>query len=77
MNRYPHCSRKIGRNLAYRRGLLGLSQGDVAVMLHLHRPAVSAIEHGLRQLSLPEAIVLHERLSITFGQLTEGTPIDY
>ena len=77
MNRYPACSAKIGRNLAYRRGLLRLSQDQVAAALKLQRSAVSAIEHGRRQLSLPEAIILQEHLAILVDHLTDGTPIAY
>ena len=75
MNRYPYCNRKIGLNLAYRRGLLRLNQQALASTLGLAREAISEIERGRRQLTLAEAIVLEEKRNITLAHLADGTPI--
>jgi transcriptional regulator with XRE-family HTH domain len=50
----------IGERLKEARKMAGLSQGQVAVMLGLHRPSVSEIEAGNRKVSAQELSKLCE-----------------
>ena len=51
---------EIAARLRLARSRSGLSQGQVAVLLHLHRPAISEIEAGRRSVAAEELSQLAE-----------------
>lgn len=50
----------------------GLSQGQVASKLKLHRPAVSEIEAGRRKVSAEELSLFADIYDVSVGWLTKG-----
>lgn len=66
----PH----IAERLREARKLAGLSQGNVAKMLGLHRPSVSEIEAGNRRVSAQELARLAEIYDVSVDWLLGETP---
>ena len=66
--------RKIGARLREARRLSGLSQGQVAKRMHIHRPTVSEIEAGNRRVSADELKQFAELYDVSFAYLTGETP---
>jgi transcriptional regulator with XRE-family HTH domain len=65
----------LARNIRTEREYLGMSQEDVAAVLGVPRPAISAIENGRRKVSSGEL----SRLATLFGTSSDrlmGTPRD-
>lgn len=56
------------------RRLAGLSQGQVAAMMKLHRPSVSEIEAGNRRVSAEELSRLAEIYDVSIGFITGDAP---
>ncbi len=54
MNKTDPKGAAIGARLRLAREQAGLSQGQVAKMLHLHRPSISEVEAGRRKVSAEE-----------------------
>ena len=65
---------RIPERLKKGRKLAGLSQGQVAKMLGLHRPSVSEIESGNRRVSADELARLAEIYDVSVGWLLGETP---
>jgi len=64
----------IAERLREARRLSGLSQGQVAQMMSLHRPSVSEIEAGNRRVSAEELSRLAEIYEVSVGYLTGEAP---
>jgi transcriptional regulator with XRE-family HTH domain len=64
----------IAGRLREARRLSGLSQGQVAAMLNLHRPSVSEMEAGKRQVSAEELRKLAEIYDVGLAFLLGQTP---
>lgn len=56
------------------REMAGLSQGQVAGLLKLHRPAVSEIEAGRRKVSAEELALFADAYGVTVQWLLGKTP---
>ena len=54
--------------------MAGLSQGQVAKLLSLHRPAISEIEAGKRRVSAEELAQLAELFDVSVAWLIGETP---
>ncbi|MCG3123909.1 MAG: hypothetical protein GIKADHBN_02347 [Phycisphaerales bacterium] len=70
---------QIAKRLRAAREQAGLSQGQVAKLMHWHRPTVSQIEAGQRRVSAEELSLLagHYRVSIAWlTKSTESTSVD-
>ncbi len=65
---------KIPERLREARKLAGLSQGQVAKMLGLHRPSVSEIEAGNRRISADELARLAEIYDVSVAWLVGEAP---
>src|SRR5579871_4752432 len=63
---------EIGNRLRQARELAGLSQGQVARMLNLHRPSVSEMEAGRRRVSADELQELARIYDVGVEWLTSG-----
>lgn len=61
--------RQIGERLREARTLAGLSQGQVARLLNLHRPTVSEIEAGNRRVSADELARFAEAYDVSTAWL--------
>jgi len=59
----------IASRLALARKQAGLSQGQVAKMLNLHRPSISEAEAGRRNVTAPELARLAEIYGVSFDWL--------
>lgn len=66
--------RQIGERLREARKLAGLSQGQVAKILDLHRPSVSEMEAGNRRVSAVELARLSEIYDVSVSWLLGDTP---
>jgi transcriptional regulator with XRE-family HTH domain len=66
--------RKIATRLREARVLAGLSQGQVAKKLDIHRPTVSEIEAGNRRVSADELKVFAELYDVRMAYLTGEAP---
>ena len=64
----------IAERLREARKLAGLSQGQVAKMLEMHRPTVSEIEAGNRRVSADELSRFAEVYDVTVSWLVAETP---
>lgn len=64
----------IAGRLREARRLSGLSQGQVAQMMNLHRPSISEVEAGNRRVSAEELSRLAEIYEVSVGYLTGETP---
>lgn len=63
----------IGMRLRQARELAGLSQGQVAKLMGLHRPAISEIEAGRRKVSVEELKQMSELYDVSMVWLGEGS----
>ncbi|REJ65671.1 MAG: XRE family transcriptional regulator [Planctomycetota bacterium] len=63
---------QIASRLRLAREAAGLTQGQVAKKLGLHRPTVSEIEAGRRRVSADELATMAELYGIDVGWLAEG-----
>lgn len=66
--------RMIAGRLKQARVLAGLSQGQVAVMMKMHRPSVSELEAGNRRVSAEELARFAEIYDVKMGYLTGEAP---
>lgn len=64
----------LASRLRFAREQAGLSQGQVAVMLGLHRPAISEIEAGRRRVAAEELRQLSRIYDASLSWLADGTP---
>ncbi len=64
---------EIASRLRTAREAAGLSQGQVARMLGVHRPAISEIEAGRRRVSAEELSQLAKIYDVSAEWLTEGS----
>ena len=62
----------IANRLRTARESAGLSQGQVAKKLGLHRPAVSEIEAGRRRVTADELVRLADIYGVSTGWITSG-----
>jgi transcriptional regulator with XRE-family HTH domain len=62
----------ISARLRIAREHAGLSQGQAASKLNLHRPAISEIEAGRRKVSAEELMALAELYDVSVSWLTKG-----
>jgi transcriptional regulator with XRE-family HTH domain len=69
-----HKRKEIARRLREARRLSGLSQGQVAQMMKLHRPSVSEIEAGNRRVSAEELSRFAEIYEVSVTYLTGVAP---
>lgn len=65
---------KIAERIRSARQLAGLSQGQVAKMLGLHRPSVSEIEAGKRNVSATELAQMAEIFDVSMNYLMAQAP---
>jgi transcriptional regulator with XRE-family HTH domain len=63
----------IAERLREARKAAGLSQGQVAKLLHMHRPTVSEIEAGNRRVSAEELVKFAETYDVTVSWLLGET----
>jgi transcriptional regulator with XRE-family HTH domain len=72
--------RRIGERLREARTLAGLSQGQVAKMMEMHRPSISEIEAGNRRVSADElkrlADIYDVSIAYVLGKAPEKLSID-
>lgn len=66
----------LAQRLRTAREHAGLSQGQVARMLELHRPTVSEIEAGRRRVTADELAKFAELYDVTVGWLTSSEEDD-
>ena len=66
--------RALADRLREARRLSGLSQGQVAKQMGLHRPSISEIEAGNRRVSADELKQLAELYDVSMSYLTGETP---
>jgi transcriptional regulator with XRE-family HTH domain len=64
---------QITERLKEARKLAGLSQGQVAKMLGLHRPSISEMENGNRRISAEELLRLAELFDVSISWLLGET----
>lgn len=64
----------IASRLREARRLSGLSQGQVALRMKMHRPTVSEIEAGNRRVSADELMHFAELYEVSLSYLTGETP---
>ncbi len=64
---------QIAGRLRMARETSGLSQGQVAKRLEMHRPTISEIEAGRRRVSAEEIAVFAELYGIDANWITEGS----
>jgi transcriptional regulator with XRE-family HTH domain len=65
---------EIARRLREARHLSGLSQGQVAQRMKLHRPSISEIEAGNRRVSVDELKQFAELYDVSLSYLTGEAP---
>lgn len=70
----PERTDPIGARLREARKLAGLSQGQVANMLGLHRPSISEIEAGNRKVSAEELSDLCDIYDVSLDWVLGKTP---
>lgn len=66
----------IAARLRLARESSGLSQGQVAKRLKMHRPTISEIEAGRRRVSAEEVAVFAELFGVDANWITEGSKGD-
>ncbi|PYD61956.1 helix-turn-helix domain-containing protein [Gluconacetobacter entanii] len=66
--------RLIAQRLREARQLAGLSQGQVAKMMGMHRPTISEIEAGNRRVSADEIARFADIYDVSTGYLLGNTP---
>jgi transcriptional regulator with XRE-family HTH domain len=66
--------REIATRLREARRLAGLTQGQVAKRMDIHRPTVSEIEAGNRRVSADELKQFAELYDVSMAYLTSETP---
>lgn len=66
----------IAQRLRIAREHAGLSQGQVAKMLNLHRPTITEIEAGRRKVSSDEIVEFAKIYEVTVSWLTEAKEDD-
>jgi transcriptional regulator with XRE-family HTH domain len=66
--------RNIAARLREARRLAGLSQGQVAQMMQLHRPSISEIEAGNRRVSAEELARLGQIYDVSVAYLAGDAP---
>ena len=80
MTAKTHEKSDLSTRLREARDLAGLSQSQVAKLIDLHRPAISEIEAGRRDVSATELARFAEIYNVSsewlLGSATEGTPED-
>lgn len=64
----------IGTRLRLAREQAGLSQAQVAKMLHLHRPSISEAEAGRRKVSAEELVELARIYGVSVSWLADTHP---
>ena len=64
-------STKFGKRVKAIRLKKGMSQGDVAKLLDVHRTYVSKIERGLENMSLKGIEKLARAIGVSVGELTK------
>lgn len=65
-------SESVGQRLRLAREQAGLSQGQVARILNLHRPTVSQMESGQRAVKPAEVVQLAELYKVKQGWIVSG-----
>jgi transcriptional regulator with XRE-family HTH domain len=65
---------EIAKRLREARRLSGLSQGQVALRMKLHRPSVTEIEAGNRRVSVDELKQFSEFYDVSLAYLTGEVP---
>ena len=74
MTEPPNELRKnVAKRLKQARETAGLSQGQVAKKLNMHRPTISEIEAGRRRVSAEEIFKFSELYSIDANWITKGS----
>ena len=63
---------EIGKRVREIRTNKNFSQEEVAKHLGLHRPSISQIEHGERDVTAQELVKLGELFNVTLRELTEA-----
>ena len=63
---------RFGRNLAYCRRRVGISQEELAVLASVHRTEISHLERGLRIARVDTVVKLAGSLGIAPGELLDG-----
>ncbi len=64
---------RLARNIRAQRVILGISQDELAYRAEMHRTNVSAIERGVRNVSLDNLYFLAKALEISPSRLIEET----
>jgi|SRR5947209_16079026 len=64
----------VGSRIREARKMAGLSQGQLAKLMKLHRPAISEIEAGNRRVSADELARLAEFLDVSVGWIVGEAP---
>lgn len=62
----------IGMRLRQAREYVGYSQGQVALKFDVHRPTISAIEAGLRTVSITECHLFMKLYKVSFEYVMTG-----
>jgi transcriptional regulator with XRE-family HTH domain len=68
--------RTIGERLRYAREQAGLSQGQVAKMLSVHRPTISEIEAGRRRVKIEEVAEFARIYDVSLAWLSSSDDDD-
>lgn len=66
----------VAQRLREAREAAGLSQGQVAKRLHMHRPTVTEIEAGRRKVSSEEIELFSETYGVSVEWIVKGTTVD-
>jgi len=64
---------QIGRRLKAAREMAGLSQGQVARLLQMHRPTISEIEAGRRRVTADELVRFADVYDVSLDWLTRNS----
>lgn len=70
---------EVGARIRERREAAGLSQGDLAAVLHRTRQSVSAIERGVQSITTEQLALIARSINTTVDYLLdgdEGNPYD-
>lgn len=76
MNSSDNAREAIARRLSLARQQAGLSQGQVAKMLEMHRPTISEIEAGRRRVAVDELFHFAEVYGVEVAWLTSGEQLN-
>ena len=74
MSREAEQRRRMAERIREARTLAGLSQGQVAKMMGMHRPSISEIEAGNRRVSADELARFADLLDVSTAYLLGETP---